>query len=894
MGDLYEHPMGSASRHVISSNGLARELGRRAVAELRELLTASDRASRQVLGALAAIGPLTVADLAEICAPMDQGDVRRGLSAAARVVTAIGDSYVLAHEALREEIAGQTDAATFLHAAVRWTERYVNEGWPDTTPAALVDGYVPLLLAGDRSLADLTSEARARFMRTRTGNNIAHSRELLTAFDAVAAADEPDMTTACVLARALTMLEVGYAELPEDIALGWGLVGEYHRCEYLASFQPYFLRINVFVEVAGAAARTGDTEHAHHFLGLAVIEAESHSESFGDQQILVVAKAAYRLGDFETARRLAERAIAAAEYANFRGSAELVHAVVTGQPLTTAGSSALDRVWAFNTLGRLDEAGAAVPHDGGVNESEGLLHVAEAAVRAGEPDRALRLVHDAMREKLFTATSYETAELTAWAATLAAAAGDQDYGRQLLRTVPDHAWRSGDVDVCSIAQATAAVTGDRGEVRVLLDTAYGDGAGARAAIAAARLGETGRAVRWLTAVEEDTRARAIADDRDKWARNQRFQCLPLITGAAARAGHVDVVVTLALSAIAQEQWYSASCAIAGLINGGAVTKATELAESLRSAGKYTDHHQHALAHIGSTAAQNGDIPLAERMAQTLNTASMWRDKITTEAAIAAAKTGTEAEARRLLAAVSDRGYRSRIEARITKLSGTTVSLDKARQGRFDIEVYASLMRTADNDLVVRALIDHVRTAQPLAQRVLDACAAADLAENAGHHEARTRLLEIAESTAFAVPDRDATIELVDVRTTVLMAAARHGDHEMFDRRLTKTVSPSSAGKVNVLLSAQLLAYAGRFTAADAAIMTATESHKLLALVGATRAALDGEHLDPHDTRPWIRTWLLAALRKTLTGELAELLVRYDPALAPLACTWFQLGSYDYP
>jgi hypothetical protein len=903
--DLYDHPLGDAARFAFSSNGLAGELGRRAVAELRELLTAHDRAPRQVLGALAAIGPLGVTDLAAICAPMDQGDVRRGLYAAARVVTAVGDSYVIAHEALREEIAAQTDTAAHLRAAVTWAERYADEDWQDTTPDALVDGYLPLLLAGERPLLDLTSEARARFLRTRTGDDIAHGRELLAAFDAVASADEPDMAAACVLARARTQLEMGYKRLPEDAALGWGLVGEYRRSEYLASFQDSGLdRLRVFVAVAEAAARAGDTTHAQRFLDLAAAEAESYDRRFRAGPLLTVAKAAHGLGEQPIARRLAELAVAAGGYHSDRASAEAVLAAVTGAPEAVPdGPSSPETVWALGALGLLGEADAAVPRFGGVDEVETLLELAARAIAMADLERARRLVREAVQDKPIWSSSGAT-ELMAKAATLAAKAGDHDHAHVLLAQVEDrvrppapglvnHAF-----DLCAVAEATAVVTGGRDRVRQLLETAFATAdehwlaatyarhstVAARTAVAAARVGETGLAVRWLRAAEETARAEAAWSGRNEWAHHH----LRGICAAAARTGRPDVVAALARSATAQEQWNTAAYAITGLMDAGMATEAAELAEPVWLAEVDDRYRYGALTTIGTAAAAHGDLALAERVVAALDGVPDHRDQVLAAAAIAEAEAG--GDARRLLAGISKDWRRADAETAVAARSGIPGGLAEARRGKLDMRAYEGLLQRAGSAAdVVGTLTDHVLAEEHPVYRALDACAAADLAAKAGLPGARTRLLEIAEDAVFGEPLGDLT-GAASAMTTVVRAAARHGADDIFDRHVRTAVVLSSEDIAEAVLSADLNAYAGRFADADTVITNEHEPYRFRALLAAVRGALAAGHLDPAAARPWVRRWLLAALRIDLNGEPAVLLVRFDPRLAPLACTWFQLGN----
>ncbi|GAB3901595.1 hypothetical protein GCM10029964_090610 [Kibdelosporangium lantanae] len=262
--DLYDHPLGDdrTPQFAFASNGLAGDLGRRAVAELRELLTAPDRAPRYILGLLAAAGPLGVADLVAILSfegvAMDEGDVRRGLTLSNRVIAPLGDgdSYAVSHEALREEIAAQVDTHVHVDAAVGWATSYAEASWPDSTPDTLIDGYLRLLLLDETRLLDITRKPRAQFLRRRTGDDVAHSRELLAAFDAVAAHETPNLTTACELARAREELDLGYNDYPIEIARGWGLVGAYRRCEHLVAHETHvFFRVETYAATTEAAAQ---------------------------------------------------------------------------------------------------------------------------------------------------------------------------------------------------------------------------------------------------------------------------------------------------------------------------------------------------------------------------------------------------------------------------------------------------------------------------------------------------------------------------------------------------------------------------------------------------------------------------------------------------------------
>jgi hypothetical protein len=666
--DLLDHPLGDGpedtsrcARFELASSGLARDLGRRALIDLRDLLTMNDRAPRQVLGLLAAVGPLSVTDIAAILATegvaADEGDVRRGVAAASRVLTAIGgpaELYAVAHEALREEISRQVNPAAHVTAALAWAGRFAADGWPDTTPAALADGYLPLLLlTGDPALiVEIASQSRARYMQLRTGDDVAHGRELLAAFDAIAARAEPDLAAACALARARAELELGYDEFPHDIAIGWGRVGQLRRCEHLASYQAHgFYRVPALQAAAEWAAHHGDGQEARRFLGIAADEAlaaDGGGLSAADgESLLGVARFAYQIGEHQTAVRLSDRAAAAPEGPRQAraqsvqavlaacGSEELLRAGGFRQALESPALLPADKVWGFVALATsaaryrqpdlasalFDEAETAAHQLRGGDAALALLQfqVAEGALAAGDTHRARRLIGAAWSADQHLAAGAQAVEVTCEAARLAAETGDGDRAKNLLDLAetliqpyePDD-WPN---DVACAVGVAAARSGDRTRALRLFWQAHDAAAAsiirdtltASVAEAAARAGETDLAVQWLHEAELLTREHTLVREQLKWAGALAISCLPEVAGASARSGQAGAVLQVAQAAAKLTRWNIVMGAIAGLARAGAITEA-QLAVALLP--DRADARDRAAALIAQAAATAGDWRLA--------------------------------------------------------------------------------------------------------------------------------------------------------------------------------------------------------------------------------------------------------------------------------------------
>ncbi|MEU8138257.1 hypothetical protein [Streptodolium elevatio] len=170
---------------------------------------------------------------------------------------------------------------------------------------------------------------------------------------------------------------------------------------------------------------------------------------------------------------------------------------------------------------------------------------------------------------------------------------------------------------------------------------------------------------------------------------------------------------------------------------------------------------------------------------------------------------------------------------------------------------------------------------------MPSCDAADNAVGVRRSETCHRLLEIAEEAAFS-STQEQNVDSLTAMKAVVRAAGRFGDDDRFDRLLPSLLSADDTSPA--VTGAEMAASAGRFAQADAFASDPDPEPEPVwqsaALIAAASVSLRARHLDPGEARPWIRRWLSGALRFELHGELARLLVEFDPSLAPRRCPGF--------
>ncbi|MGP3990776.1 hypothetical protein [Streptomyces sp. 3N207] len=313
-----DHPLRDEARCPrveLTPSPYAGRLRDRATADVAGLLR--DGGARQALGLLAIAGPMTVDELAGVL-DVDRcevADITR--SAPARVLVAGGASgeerFAYGHEELRRTVLGQLgEAAAHRYRAAlhTWAGRYAKEGWPDSTPAYLLDHYPALLTASRETgrLAVLPSPERLALWQRRVGHDAFAVAELSMVLHALAAEEAPDLAAVCVLAwrryQMVDRLGSSRCPFPAEIPVAWARQGQWRRAEYLAAH--IWRRTEAFVGMAEIAAQAEDTERFRKCADQSEKPSSWGSRLPGAEAALLarLAAASWKKGDQTSARTL--------------------------------------------------------------------------------------------------------------------------------------------------------------------------------------------------------------------------------------------------------------------------------------------------------------------------------------------------------------------------------------------------------------------------------------------------------------------------------------------------------------------------------------------------------------------------------------------------------------
>ncbi|YCK40250.1 hypothetical protein ACNF49_41155 [Actinomadura sp. ATCC 39365] len=354
--------------------------------------------------------------------------------------------YVLAHEDLRAaalRYLGDGRLAEFRERLHVWADGYRGRGWPADTPEYLLHGYFQLLAEtreDHRLIACALDQARHERILDITGGDIAALNEIATAQGVICLWRDPDLATMLVLAAQRDHLTQRNTNVSANLPAAWAMLGHPVRAEALArSITDRHRRVEALAELAGAQAETGDLGQARKLLDLAEEEAISLSDEWARARVALIraavaigdagradalagsladpyrrvwalveqAVATWTGGDLERARRVADRAGAAAAAIDdpgerTRASIEVIRARAAVGDLAGAEAVAGSvtnpywRVWARVELvgaiaacGDLDraEAMALSLRDPGWR-GWAMIELVDVLVAAGELDRA--------------------------------------------------------------------------------------------------------------------------------------------------------------------------------------------------------------------------------------------------------------------------------------------------------------------------------------------------------------------------------------------------------------------------------------------------------------------------------------------------------------------------
>ncbi|NLU68341.1 trypsin-like peptidase domain-containing protein [Streptomyces sp. HNM0574] len=436
------HPLRHCTVRQLATVEAARHTEHEARYELSDLLL-EDELGREMVGLLAAArGSLTSFDLRELTL-RTKHEVERHLGGTfGRILRTRGtfaeyDSYtgtrgflfahetllVAALEALGPDIGPYR---TRLHA---WADGYAARGWPEETPAYLLQPYTRMLLSlGDvrRATALATDAGRHERMREVTGGDAAALAETEAVRAAVRDADPDDVGSQAVLVAAADLLARRNQALPPELPLAAARLGQFQRAVSLArsSFRAVD-RARALAGVARVLAETGGQRDgddgqqaegdrrravslAREAVALATEERlrdrRRRFRQDTDDALHTAAVALTRAGREDEALRLLPRGSGG-------GSRPLVPAELA-LAARRAGSVRADELWS-----RAEEAAEGLPT---ASQRIGALAAMAEACAEDEPGRAGRLF-DRVRHTADAEPATSTAVTSAAAAALARA-----------------------------------------------------------------------------------------------------------------------------------------------------------------------------------------------------------------------------------------------------------------------------------------------------------------------------------------------------------------------------------------------------------------------------------------------------------------------------------------
>jgi hypothetical protein len=269
---------------------IRKTLRRSEYAEAREaeakktLLAFLEGRQADALGRLAAAGPLTAREIAELIA-LDEGIPEKAIQrlAANEIRPALeravnlgllwplpGSSrapeepkrYAFQHDKLREITVIELDHETidgYQEAVKEWAATFEEQGWPAKTPGYLLFWYPAMLAAtGDTArLTALTTDVRLSLLRSATGDDAAGIDELTMTLGHLAKVSPADLPLTCRIAVRREKILRSLAWYPMTLIQACAAAGNLSRAHHLAThLESPAIRGDALLSIALAASRS--------------------------------------------------------------------------------------------------------------------------------------------------------------------------------------------------------------------------------------------------------------------------------------------------------------------------------------------------------------------------------------------------------------------------------------------------------------------------------------------------------------------------------------------------------------------------------------------------------------------------------------------------------------
>ncbi|WP_405647464.1 hypothetical protein [Streptomyces sp. NBC_00019] len=611
---------------LLSASAFAQVIRAEAERELKHLLTAAGPEYELLALITAAGGGLTADDLAALTGevPFRIGDILR--TRAGRTFQLRSGVYLLAHEELQvraRTMLGPGELGRCRERLHAWADTWRAKGWPEETPTYLFRGYFRMLRAdGDliRMVEAALDESRHDHMFDLTGGDGAALDEIRAAESLnIARGAERRLLESLQLALHREALAGRSGRMPIEAIMAWAELGETGRAETLAqSLTVPLEKARALVALAPRLRDKGLTDTAVTLLA----EAEdivSHSERSGirDKQAQELGLAYVDLGLYDRA--------------------EAVGGLDPGDPV--ARNRCTHVVRALTVAREFDRV-------------ERLLRVMEAYARpaaAGRLTAALEAAGQRERAETILGESgpVERAVAQAYGAAALRRGGRGAEADALCARLEQAVWA---FDVLDDVHGVVEALAEEGELAcaeaVLNLLTRDERPSARDAQVQRGLGLLARcrADRGeFTQAEEVLRRIRASDEKD--------MTLAYVAGALAEAGEFDRAEVCASSCTSSSERDFAG---AWIVNGLAMTGEFDRARARAAA--LPGGLAAALAHqdIVDRLAEAGDATGAHALARELADREGGSPHALAGAALRLARSGQEAEARRILADIGDR------------------------------------------------------------------------------------------------------------------------------------------------------------------------------------------------------------------------------------------------
>jgi tetratricopeptide (TPR) repeat protein len=837
-----DHPLRTCTIRSLSPSEHAKYLESEAKRELNTYLYDNDQLKIDIIGFIAAAGGLTRHELVELTGARPTDIEARlmgvfGRSMDARPIRDVSSrnpelAYLFAHESLRETAEQQlgSELITYQDRIHQWALRYLELGWPESTPRYLLRPYSQLL----RTIGDLprltslaTNSNRHDLMLKHTLDDVGSFLEITETQQLAIVSAKPAVKVFVLLAIEQERLTNRNQAIPSNLPALWVRLGQPERGQALArTIGDPNRKAVALCKLAIALADIGDVAVAQQFIR----EGEQVARGIPSHQnrseaLTAIVSALGAVDHLEYMERVA-RSITHPWYgaeALSRLAVAVAHAGDAGRAQQIA----------------LDAEQMAQGVAGCWWRTEALTGIAAELAKAGQAEEAARVTRDAVRSARNLSSARERALSLAKLATALGISGQVSQAEHIAleserqaSAVEDPYKRA--IPLVSVAAALAAVGRLERAERVAQANAIPTQqikALVEVTEVLVRIGKSNQAKRVAFAAERSTRHisdaasqadalgwvavsfavvgllnRALAIAHDITSPRIRLDTLGWIAAALAKGGQMDQAERVAQETerVARNvggAWYRAETLdhiVAALIKTGHLRQAERLARGIDAPTVMV----RSLGAIAIAWAKAGRANRAEQLWSTIP--SKERGYILLDIAEALASVGRIAQAESLARSFVSTDDRSEAFALIAVALARTGHMSEAIEAARSVKS-ATRNETLSQIAVAIAKLGHLKRAERIARKINASAWRSNSLLTVASVLAKTGHLRRAESVARDIKDRGDRDEAL---AQVVIAFAKAGRVKHAKRMVEDIYSPTWQAIAQAAIAAGL-AKAGR-------------------------------------------------------------------------------------